>query len=149
MRRSNREASGAALAAGVRCATDVTGFGLLGHLREVAAASGLGAWIDPERVPVLDGALELSAAGHATGGGGRNRAALEGAVAIDGAVPDALAGVARSTRRRAGACCWPCRPGASTACVDALRAAGAGAHEVGLLHAGDPGRIAVGGPRPA
>ena len=148
MRRSNREASGAALAAGVRCATDVTGFGLLGHLREVAAASGLGAWIDPERVPVLEGALELSAAGHATGGGGRNRAALDGAVAIDGAVSTALAGVLVDPQT-SGGLLLAVPPERLGSLVDGLCAAGAGAHEVGVLHAGDPGRIVVGGPRPA
>lgn len=148
MRRSNRGASGAALAAGVRCATDVTGFGLLGHLREVAAASGLGAWIDPERVPVLDGVLELSAAGHATGGGGRNRTALEGAVAIDGAVPAELVGVLVDPQT-SGGLLLAVPPGRLGGLMDGLHAAGAGAHEVGVLHAGDPGRIAVGGPRPA
>ena len=55
MLRSNGPASEAALAHGVRCATDVTGFGLLGHLREMAAASGLEAVIDAGRAPALAG----------------------------------------------------------------------------------------------
>ncbi|MEW6582340.1 MAG: selenide, water dikinase SelD, partial [Actinomycetota bacterium] len=70
---SNRAAAEAAAEAGVRCGTDVTGFGLLGHLRELVAASGVGAVIRIDRVPVLDGALQALAAGHAPGGLRRNR----------------------------------------------------------------------------
>jgi selenide,water dikinase len=61
---SNREAAACALAHGVRCATDVTGFGLLGHLHELAAASGLAARVDPAGIGALPGVLELAAAGH-------------------------------------------------------------------------------------
>ena len=53
MRRSNRDASRAMLAAGVHGATDVTGFGLLGHLNELAAGSGVAADIDYGSLPVL------------------------------------------------------------------------------------------------
>jgi selenide,water dikinase len=68
----NREASVAAVAAGVRCATDVTGFGLLGHLHKLARASGLTARIDAAAVPYLDGAREALAAGFVSGGTRRN-----------------------------------------------------------------------------
>ena len=51
----NAEASRAALAAGVRCATDVTGFGLLGHLYKLARASGVAAVLDHAAVPLIDG----------------------------------------------------------------------------------------------
>jgi len=73
MLQSNRAASEAALEAGVRCATDVTGFGLLGHLLEMATASGVGAAVRIDRVPVLDGIVRLVAAGHVPGGAQRNR----------------------------------------------------------------------------
>jgi selenide,water dikinase len=76
----NRDASRAALAAGVRCATDVTGFGLLGHLSHVVRASAVGAMIMIDRVPVLPGAAEAWAAGARTGGGGRNATYLESMV---------------------------------------------------------------------
>ena len=68
----NRDASRAAVALGARCATDVTGFGLLGHARHIAKASGVTLVIEHARVPLLDGAREALIAGHATGGASRN-----------------------------------------------------------------------------
>jgi selenide,water dikinase len=68
----NREASRAALAAGHRCATDVTGFGLLGHLMKMARASGVSAVVDAGAVPYLDGARKSLAAGYVPGGSRRN-----------------------------------------------------------------------------
>lgn len=70
----NDRASRAMLAAGVVTATDVTGFGLLGHLREVLVASGVGAQIDIESIPVLDGVLALAESGVFSGGSARNLA---------------------------------------------------------------------------
>ncbi|KNX38831.1 selenide, water dikinase SelD [Luteipulveratus halotolerans] len=68
----NRAASEAALAAGVRAATDVTGFGLLGHLHKMCRASGVGAVIDRSAVPVVEGALDALAGGFVSGGTQRN-----------------------------------------------------------------------------
>ncbi|WP_370542161.1 selenide, water dikinase SelD [Amycolatopsis sp. FDAARGOS 1241] len=68
----NADASRAALAAGAVCATDVTGFGLLGHLHKLARASHVTARLDPAAVPYLDGAREALAAGHVSGGTRRN-----------------------------------------------------------------------------
>jgi selenide,water dikinase len=68
----NADASRAALAAGVTCATDVTGFGLLGHLFKLARASGVGAVIDASAVPYLDGARESLREGYVPGGSRRN-----------------------------------------------------------------------------
>jgi selenide,water dikinase len=68
----NRDAAEAALAAGVTCATDVTGFGLLGHLHKLARSSGVTARVDAEAVPYLDGARPALAAGHVSGGTRRN-----------------------------------------------------------------------------
>jgi selenide,water dikinase len=68
----NRAASEAMLAVGVHAATDVTGFGLIGHLREVIAASGVGARIMAGRVPLIDGARDLAQAGQLPGGTRRN-----------------------------------------------------------------------------
>ncbi|WP_433292960.1 selenide, water dikinase SelD [Actinoplanes sp. CA-030573] len=68
----NRAASEAALAAGVVCATDVTGFGLLGHLHKLARASGVTARVDPAAVPYLEGAREALRDGFVSGGTRRN-----------------------------------------------------------------------------
>ena len=68
----NREAAEAALAAGVQCATDITGFGLLGHLHKVARASGVTAVINSAAVPYLDGAREALRDGYVSGGTQRN-----------------------------------------------------------------------------
>jgi selenide,water dikinase len=68
----NRAACEAALAAGAVCSTDVTGFGLLGHLHKLARASGVTARIDAAAVPYLDGAREALAAGYVSGGTRRN-----------------------------------------------------------------------------
>jgi selenide,water dikinase len=72
MTRLNRDACDAALAAGVRAATDVTGFGLLGHLHKMCRASGVGAVIDRSAVPVVDGALDALRDGYISGGTRRN-----------------------------------------------------------------------------
>lgn len=68
----NRDAAAAALAAGVRSATDVTGFGLLGHLYKLARASGVSAVIDSAAVPYLDGARSALRDGYVSGGTRRN-----------------------------------------------------------------------------
>jgi selenide,water dikinase len=68
----NRAASEAALAAGAVCATDVTGFGLLGHLHKLARASGVTARVDAAAVPYLDGARKALADGYVSGGTRRN-----------------------------------------------------------------------------
>jgi selenide,water dikinase len=68
----NRAASEAALAGGARCATDVTGFGLLGHLLKLARASNLTAVIHADAVPYLDGARDALDAGFVSGGTRRN-----------------------------------------------------------------------------
>jgi selenide,water dikinase len=68
----NDDASRAALAGGVRCATDVTGFGLLGHLFKLARASGVGAVVDRSAVPLIEGAADALRAGYIPGGSRRN-----------------------------------------------------------------------------
>jgi selenide,water dikinase len=70
----NRDASRAALAAKVNAATDVTGFGLLGHLYKMARASGVTAVVDASAVPYLEGARAALMAGYVPGGTLRNLA---------------------------------------------------------------------------
>jgi selenide,water dikinase len=72
MVRLNRQAGADALAAGIVAATDVTGFGLLGHLFKMARASGVSAVVDAAAVPYLEGARESARAGFVSGGTRRN-----------------------------------------------------------------------------
>jgi selenide, water dikinase len=76
----NADAARAAVAAGVHAMTDVTGFGLLGHLHELAEASGVAAEIDATAVPAIEGVLGLLSdpdEGAVAGGTRRNRAYAE------------------------------------------------------------------------
>ncbi|MGI8434901.1 MAG: selenide, water dikinase SelD [Nocardioidaceae bacterium] len=68
----NRDASRAALAAGVTAATDVTGFGLLGHLYKMCRASQVTAVLSASAVPYVDGARAAASAGYVPGGSRRN-----------------------------------------------------------------------------
>jgi selenide, water dikinase len=70
----NAEASDAALAGGVTAMTDVTGFGLLGHLHELCEASGVAAELEAEAVPSIPGALELAEEPACIAGGSRRNA---------------------------------------------------------------------------
>nr|WP_131760446.1 selenide, water dikinase SelD [Actinomadura fibrosa] len=70
----NADASLAALERGARCATDVSGFGLLGHLYKLARASGVTAVVDAGAVPYLDGARAAVRDGFVPGGTRRNLA---------------------------------------------------------------------------
>ena len=78
MTRLNDRGSEVALANGATGATDVTGFGLLGHLGRAARESGVDAAIDVTRVPILDGVRELAASGLVPGGSSRNLRSIEG-----------------------------------------------------------------------
>jgi selenide, water dikinase len=68
----NADASRQALAAGIDCATDVTGFGLLGHLFKLARASGVSAVVNHAAVPLIEGTRAAARAGHIPGGSRRN-----------------------------------------------------------------------------
>ena len=72
MKLLNGAASRAALAVGSRCATDITGFGILGHASHIARASGVSLLFSLDAIPVLPGARDAAAAGFVTDGGKRN-----------------------------------------------------------------------------
>jgi selenide,water dikinase len=84
----NRSAAEAMVAAGAHAATDVTGFGLLGHLHRMLLASGLAARLHAADVPLLAGARSLAEAGHVPGGTKRNLADLAGHVTFSPTVDD-------------------------------------------------------------
>jgi selenide,water dikinase len=88
----NAAASSAAVGAGAHAMTDVTGFGLLGHLHHVARESGLAAVLDAAAVPALDGVEELLTGGDddapgRSGGARRNADWAAGFATFDAAVP--------------------------------------------------------------
>jgi selenide,water dikinase len=72
----------------VHAMTDVTGFGLIGHAREMAIASDVSIELHANRIPLLDGALECVRAGYIPGGLKNNRDFVECSVNYEGAIPD-------------------------------------------------------------
>lgn len=139
---SNRAASEVALAHGVRAVTDVTGFGLLGHLRELAAASGLAARLEAEAVPLLPGVRELAAAGYAPGGAHRNRDFVADHVDVSQTVPDELCTLLVDPQTSGGLLVAVPADDAEAVLAD-LATRGVMAARIGTLEEGAPGRIRV------
>jgi selenide,water dikinase len=130
----NAEAARQARAAGAHALTDVTGFGLLGHLHELAEASGLAAEVDAAAIPAIDGVLDLLAGEDALAGGSkRNRADAETWTTWAPDVPE--------PRRRLA--CDAMTSGGLLAAVPAERAAEVDGWVVGRLTAGPAGTIRV------
>jgi selenide,water dikinase len=94
MLRLNRVASMLMRAVGVNAATDITGYGLIGHTMEVVEKSGVHVRLSANRVPLLDGAERYAREGRLPGGGGRNIAYYTSLttpkVTIDSDVPQEL-----------------------------------------------------------
>ncbi len=84
----NKGAADAMLEVGVNAATDVTGFGLLGHLSQMMKASGTSAALNWSKIPLLPGALELATAGAVSGGTARNIEAIRDVVNFEDGVGD-------------------------------------------------------------
>ena len=132
----NREASGAAREAGASALTDVTGFGLLGHLHELTQASGLCAELDAEAVPAIDGVLKLLADPEQraiAGGTRRNRAHAEKFATFAPGVPEA----------RRWLTCDAMTSGGLLAAVPPAEAASMPGAVIGRLREGPAGRISV------
>lgn len=138
----NRAAAEAMVRAGAHAATDVTGFGLLGHLREVLLASRLAARVRADAVPLLPGVLELAAAGHVPGGTRRNRADLAGSVRWSVDVPEPLR-ILLCDAQTSGGLLVALAPDAAAQLVEELTGMGLPAAEIGELVAGDAGAIVV------
>jgi selenide,water dikinase len=135
MRVLNRLAAEVLVDQGVRAATDVTGFGLLGHGLEMARASNARFAFDADALPALDGALDLAGAGVETGGAAHNRRFVAPALDVAPGVPPEVVILAHD----------PQTSGGLLAAIppDRLHAV-----ESGLLHAGvghaRVGRVAAG-----
>ncbi len=128
----NDTAMAAALAHGVTAATDVTGFGLLGHLGNILAASGVGAELWLDRVPLLPRAREFATADVAPGGTRRNLAAATGvSFAADASPADRLL---LADAQTSGGLLLAVPPARVAGLVAALAAAGTLARaEIGVL----------------
>jgi selenide,water dikinase len=143
MTTSNAAAAEAAVAVGATAMTDVTGFGLLGHLHELALASALAAELDAGAVPAIEGAAELIASEQGLSGGSRrNRAYIEGFTSF----AEAVAGHVRSLlcdAMTSGGLLVAVPPARAGDMGAALAAVAPEAARIGTLHAGTPGDIAV------
>jgi selenide,water dikinase len=133
------------LAAGVRSGTDITGFGLLGHLHRMLRASGVAAEIDASQVPLLPGAAELADRGFISGGTRANTDYLASAVDIDPLVPPAV-GVLLHDAQTSGGLLLATPDGATL--TARLSDEGMPAAVVGHVVDGPPGQINVRSTRP-
>lgn len=140
MTRLNRDAAEVALASGATAATDVTGFGLLGHLNRVATASGVGATIDDAAVPILPGVRGLLHEGFVPGGSQRN--ADQAARYLDGPLEGAMR-VVLADAQTSGGLLFACDPSAATAAVEQLRDGGHDAAVIGCVTDAATGTIRV------
>ena len=102
MRTLNRRASELLVAHGIRAATDVTGFGLLGHGLEMARASAATFAFEAVKLPALDGALDLARAGVETGGAAHNRRFVAPYLSVGDDVPPELITLAHDPQTSGG-----------------------------------------------
>ena len=127
---------------GVHALTDVTGFGLLGHLLEICRGSHAGAAIDFARVPLHPGTLDLARSGLYTGASGRNWAAYGSDVDLDARIGDAERALLTDPQT-SGGLLVACAPDAVAEVLAIFRREGfAAAADIGAVTAGAP-RVAV------
>jgi selenide,water dikinase len=139
----NRDAAIAAMEVGVHACTDITGFGLLGHLHEMTAGSGFGARIACGRVPILGEVLELAGQGVVPGGTKRNLAFAEGFTTFADGL-DAVQRLVLADAQTSGGLLLAVAPERSAALVRALQDKGVSTiAEIGEINDDPSGRIAV------
>jgi selenide, water dikinase len=140
MRALNRVAAEVLGTRAVRGATDVTGFGLLGHGLEMARASHARLAFEAAALPALDGALDAARAGIETAGAGHNRRFTAGALAVGRGVPPELVALAHDPQTSGGLlAAVPSADG--DAAMSELVAAGVPATRVGVVEPGEPGVV--------
>ena len=138
----NRGAAEAAAACGVRAGTDVTGFGLLGHLRNLLRASGVSAKVRWAGIPLLEGASELAASGHVPGGSKRNLADTADDVTWAPGVPDAVR-LLMADAQTSGGLLLCVAPDGAADLVARLEGRAPAAAVIGEVVEGRPGAITV------
>ncbi len=126
---------------GATACTDVTGFGLLGHLLEMLSASKADAWLDPDRIPALDGALSLLGEGLTSSLHAGNSAAL-GSLAGEAAHEPAIAALLIDPQT-AGGLLAGLPPERAADCLAELHRLGYRAAEIGIVvpASGDKPRV--------
>jgi selenide,water dikinase len=136
MCRLNRVAARVAREFGATGATDITGFGFLGHATEMIMASGAGIAVEMARVPLLPGARALAEAGHFSGGMKRNRRHVESVLGarleIAGDVPSALVSMLMEAET-SGGLLFSIQPDRAGGVLEAFRVAGEEAWEIGTV----------------
>lgn len=138
----NRGAAEAASKVGARAATDVTGFGLLGHLRSLARASGVSAVVRAAEVPFLRGAEPLAEAGHVPGGTRRNLEDLAPDLDVGAGVHE-VALTLLADAQTSGGLLIAVAPERLPSLLEALEGRAPAAAAIGVLTDGPPGRIRV------
>lgn len=138
----NGPAAEAMKAAGVRAATDVTGFGLLGHLRQMARASHVSVTLMGESIPILPGAKELAATERFPGGTLRNMQDIEEDVEFPEALPE-FERLLLADAQTSGGLLMAVDPGTATSLLANLAGAAPAAALIGEVGKGPPGRIKI------
>ena len=127
----------------VHALTDVTGFGLLGHLLEIAKGSGAAARVDWSSIPLLPGSLEFAREGIVTGASARNWTGYGSKVTLGGGIGEAEKAILTDPQT-SGGLLVACAPSACDQVLDIFRAEGfAGAAVIGEMVAGTPGVTVV------
>ena len=129
MMRLNAEAAAVALQAKASAATDITGFGLLGHLREMARAAGASAQVFAAEVPLLPDLLQLFSSGNISGGSQRNLTSVEPILQGGNAQTRQLLSDAQTS----GGLLFSCKPGQAVRAVSRLHSTGHNAAVIGEI----------------
>ncbi len=137
MKQLNRAAADVLVNHSVHAATDVTGYGLLGHLAEVCRVSGVRARIEASSPAVLPGAAELAGEGVWPGGTDRNRESVEAVVTWHASVDETTKVILCDAQTSGGLLAFLPGEEADSA-VAALREAGYEATRVGVIEEGEP-----------
>ncbi len=138
MQRNNGAAAEVAVACGATAATDVTGFGLAGHLAEMCRASGVTAALDVDSLPALPGALELMARGERSTSHEQNERARKGIRLADGANGHPKLPLLFDPQT-SGGLVFGVPPAQLETCLAQLRRAGETATHIGQVVEGAPG----------
>lgn len=144
MTRSNAVAAQVAVAAGLRGGTDVTGYGLIGHLHEMALSAGFAARLWPTAVPTLPGVLDLVRSGNAPDGSRRTLADARDAEWFDPGALDNTTQLLLADAQTSGGLLLAVAPEKAGALLEALR--DRGEHDaaiIGELVDGTPGRVSA------